>query len=119
MKLLLSSDLHGNHDAYRWLSAVAAELRVPLVLAGDLLGCPDGYDTIQAAQRADAEAILGLLCESGLSVFYIWGNDDFIEIESSCPRLRCLHEQRIDLGAWNLVGYQNSPTFVGGPHERP
>jgi len=29
-----------------------------MILAGDLLGCPDGYETVEAAQRADADAII-------------------------------------------------------------
>jgi Icc-related predicted phosphoesterase len=117
MKLLLSSDIHGNRDAYRWLVRTASDFDVPLVLAGDLLGCPDGFGSIEEAQRADAEYMFSLLADGGVRVYYIWGNDDFVEIPSPSEQVQFLHERRIDLGQWNLVGYQNSLPFVGGPHE--
>lgn len=118
MKLLLSADIHGNHDAYRWLSQTAKDLSVSLVLAGDLLGCPEGFATPEEAQRADAERIFSILMDSGVQVFYVWGNDDFVEVSPPSERILFLHGRRVECGRWNLLGYQHSPPFVGGPHER-
>lgn len=117
MKLLLSADLHGNHEAYRWLAETSRNSSVALVLAGDLLGCPDGYDSIEAAQFSDAEAVFALLGGCEVPVYYIWGNDDFIEIPPIPTSIQCLHGRRVEVGEWNLVGYQQSPPFVGSIHE--
>ena len=117
MKLLLSSDLHGNHDAYRWLAVTSRESSDAVVLAGDLLGCPDGYDSLEAAQISDAEAVFALLAGCGVPVHYIGGNDDFVEIPPTLTSIQCLHGRRVEVGEWNLVGYQQSPPFVGSIHE--
>ena len=62
MRVLAASDLHGSHPAYEWLAKTARQKSVSLViLAGDLLGCPDGYDTVETAQRADAVAVIRIL----------------------------------------------------------
>lgn len=46
MRVLATADVHGKWPVYQWLVTVAREYRVQaLVLAGDLLGCPDGFDT--------------------------------------------------------------------------
>ncbi len=119
MKLLVSSDLHGNHDAYRWLAETARGLSVPIVLCGDLLGCPAGYTTVEEAQRADADTVGSLLSEGGVPVYYVLGNDDHIEALPRSPLFHPLHERRLELDRWNLVGYQHSLPFAGGPHERP
>jgi Icc-related predicted phosphoesterase len=51
MIVLASADLHGDYEIYEWLVTVVAD-RGPdvLVLAGDLLGCPNGFDTVEDAQ---------------------------------------------------------------------
>ena len=62
MKILAISDIHGFHAVYRVILDLAqthgAEL---IVLAGDLLGYPDGYSNIEEAQRADAKEIITIL----------------------------------------------------------
>jgi Icc-related predicted phosphoesterase len=77
MKILAASDLHGNDLAYKWLTQMAQARRVKLViLAGDLLGCPDGYETVEAAQRQDAQTVIRILEAIQIPIFYIMGNDD-------------------------------------------
>jgi Icc-related predicted phosphoesterase len=118
MRLLLSADIHGNQDAFFWLAHTARDLAVPIVLAGDLLGCPEGFETPEQAQELDAAQMFATLTQAEVQVFYIWGNDDFIEASPPSGRIKFIHGCRIELGPWNLVGYQYSLPFVGGPHER-
>ena len=62
MKLLAASDIHGNHAVYKWLVHKANATSVDaLVLAGDLIGSLNGYDTIEEAQRQDASTIVTIL----------------------------------------------------------
>jgi len=120
MRILAAADIHGNHAVYRWLADVARESHVSgIVLAGDLLGYPGLFDALEADQEADALHCFGLLKRAGVPVYYIMGNDDFIDL--SPPDQTCfpLHGQRYELGEWNLVGYHHSPPFTGGPHEKP
>lgn len=120
MKLLASADVHGDHAIFRWLLAVARERRVDaLVLAGDLLGCPDGPGTIEDAQRRDAAAIATILESAALPVYYVMGNDDLVELDPGCERLVSTHGRRVDLADVNLVGYQYSLPFMGGVFEKP
>ncbi|MDH3215161.1 MAG: hypothetical protein OEN01_02585 [Candidatus Krumholzibacteria bacterium] len=52
MRLLASADLHGDHEIYKWLVGVATEKGADVVvLAGDLLGAPSGFDSIEESQR--------------------------------------------------------------------
>ena len=62
MRILAMSDLHGHHEVYRAIPDLVRRHAVEaVILAGDLLGVPEGYETIEAGQRADAEAIVGIL----------------------------------------------------------
>lgn len=55
MRVLAAADVHGRRAVYDWLLAAAREHRVDaVILAGDLLGCPDGFDTPEESQRHDA-----------------------------------------------------------------
>src|SRR5206468_8408148 len=84
------------------------------VLAGDLLGTPDDLSTIEEAQRRSAREILGILTPLKVPVFYIMGNDDLVELEPASSQFQSIHGRRVDLGPYNLVGYQFSPPFMGG-----
>ena len=58
MRVLAVADIHGNHDVYRWLRSLVAPTSAELVvLAGDLLGFYDEFDSIEEAQRAEARDI--------------------------------------------------------------
>ncbi|UCE02259.1 MAG: metallophosphoesterase family protein [Candidatus Latescibacterota bacterium] len=119
MKILALADIHGSHDVYaRIPEAAAAHAVDAVVLAGDLLGVPDGYRTVQAAQRVDARAIVEILQRLEVPLLYIMGNDDLVELAPHTRRLRSVHAQRVDLGAYNFVGYQYSPPFMGGLFEK-
>lgn len=120
MLVLFAADLHGRHDVYRWLGA-QVETHHPdaIVLAGDLLGRPPGYETREAAQRADAEAVLAHVSRWTAPTLYLMGNCDRIELPARPPRIQSIHGQRIVSGDYNFVGYQITPPFTGGPFERP
>ena len=90
-----------------------------LVLAGDLLGCPDGFDTVEDAQRQDASEIVRILQGTGVPVYYIMGNDDLVELNSRSDHITSIHGRRVELGGVNLVGYQYSLPFMGGVYEKP
>jgi Icc-related predicted phosphoesterase len=120
MKILAAADIHGNHSVYEWLVDTARDHRADLVvLAGDLLGCPDGYDSVEAAQRQDAMQIVDILQRSEAPVYYIMGNDDLVELDPRPGSLTSIHGRRVDLSGANLVGYQYSLPFMGGVFEKP
>lgn len=119
MRVLASADVHGRWAVYEWLLTVAREQRVEsIVLAGDLLGCPDGFDTPEDAQRHDATALIRLLETAPVPVLYIMGNDDLVELPSNSIRVRAIHGRRVTLGSVNFVGYQYSLPFMGGVFEK-
>jgi Icc-related predicted phosphoesterase len=88
------------------------------VLAGDLLGAPENFDTIEESQRADAIAILKILDRMTQPVLYVMGNDDMVELEPKRSRIRSLHSTRVELGGLSFVGYQYSLPFMGGVFEK-
>jgi Icc-related predicted phosphoesterase len=120
MRILAIADVHGRRPIYDWLLAAARENRVEaMILAGDLLGCPDGFDTPEEAQRHDAEQLIGLLDAAGLPVLYVMGNDDLVELDSASERVQSIHGRRAQLGRFGFVGYQYSLPFMGGAFEKP
>jgi Icc-related predicted phosphoesterase len=120
MRFLAASDIHGNHAVYKWLVRKAKEMSVDaLVLAGDLLGCPDGYDTIEDAQRQDASAIVKIFESTRVPVYYIMGNDDLVELDPRPDQFVSIHGRRVELTNISLVGYQYSLPFMGGVYEKP
>lgn len=105
---------------YDWLLAVARERHVEaIVLAGDLLGCPDGFRTPEEAQRQEARVLTDLLGTAGVPVFYLMGNDDLVELDSRAERVQSLQARRVWCGRWAFVGYQYSLPFMGGTFEKP
>ena len=120
MQLLLAADLHGQWSVFDWLLTVAHERRVDaMVLAGDLLGCPDGFSTIEKAQRHDADRANVLLGEAGIPVFYVMGNDDLIELNASSNQVQSIHGRQVRWDRFTFVGYQFSLPFMGGTFEKP
>jgi Icc-related predicted phosphoesterase len=119
MKILAAADIHGNHRFYHLISDLAELWEAQaIVLAGDLLGYPPGFDNVEDAQRADAKDILGLLESSSVPVFYIMGNDDLVELGPGAGPVRSIHGTRTDLGQYNFVGYQYSLPFIAGIYEK-
>lgn len=88
------------------------------MLAGDLLGVPGGFGTVEEAQAADAVAIAEILSPLTIPVLFVMGNDDLVALPDGHGPLRSIHGRRVELGAWNVVGYQNGPPFMNGPFER-
>jgi Icc-related predicted phosphoesterase len=120
MKVLASADVHGNWPVYEWLLAVARKHFVDLIaLAGDLLGCPDGFDTTEDAQRHEAQSLRELLDTAGVPVLHIMGNDDLVELNSISERVQSIHGRRVEFGRFAFVGYQYSLPFMGGTFEKP
>lgn len=120
MKILAASDLHGNRIAYERLAQRAHDRRVNLViLAGDVLGCPNGYETVEAAQRQDAQTVIHILEAIQTPIFYIMGNDDFVDLNPASDQFTSLHGRRIEVVGFNFVGYQYSLPFMGGVYEKP
>src|SRR5215471_9274697 len=120
MRVLAAADVHGKWPVYQWLVTVAREYRVQaMVLAGDLLGCPDGFDTPQQAQQHEARILVQFLEGAGVPVFYIMGNDDLVVLNSRSNRVQSLHGRRVRAGHFAFVGYQYSLPFMGGTFEKP
>jgi len=120
MRVLASADLHGQQSVYEWLLRTAPEHRVDVVvLAGDLFGCLDGFDTPEAAQEHEAHVLLQRLSRAGVQVFHVMGNDDLVELNSTVPSVQSLHGRRVELGRYSFVGYQYSLPFMGGTFEKP
>jgi len=119
MRVLASADIHGRWEVYEWLITKAEEFDVDaIILAGDLLGCPDGFDTPEEAQRHEARGLVDLLAGAGVPVLYIMGNDDLIELNSEVDRVESIHARHIKCGRFNFVGYQYSLPFMGGTFEK-
>jgi Icc-related predicted phosphoesterase len=119
MRVLAAADIHGRWSVYEWLLTAAREHQVDaIVLAGDLLGCPDGFATVEDAQRHEARALTRLFEGVALPVLYIMGNDDLVELDSHTERVQSIHGRRVTLGAFNFVGYQYSLPFMGGIFEK-
>jgi len=120
VKVLAAADVHGMRPVYDWLIGLARERDVDaMVLAGDLLGCPDEIEPVEEAQRHDARDLVPLLESSGVPVLYIMGNDDLVELEPRSDRLRSLHGRRVDFAGFNFIGYQYTVPFMGGTFEKP
>jgi Icc-related predicted phosphoesterase len=120
MRVLASADVHGSWPVYEWLISVAQEERVEaMVLAGDLLGCPDGFDVPEDAQRHEAGRLVELLVHAGIPVLYIMGNDDLVDLESDSDLVQSIHGCHTVCGRFNFVGYQYSLPFMGGTFEKP
>ena len=120
MKILAAADVHGIQPVYDWLLAAAREHRVEaIVLAGDLLGCLDGFDKPEAAQEHEAEILASVLDTAEVPVLYIMGNDDLVELNARSSRVQSIHGRRVQCGAFGFVGYQYSLPFMGGTFEKP
>ena len=71
--ILAAADIHSNIETYRWLPETIHSQEPDLtVLAGDLLGAPQSYETAESDQLRQAEEILELLppVDLTLSDFY-------------------------------------------------
>ena len=128
MRLLYSSDLHGNRKAYGALLERASRDDVDaLVLGGDL--CPRGGSTLGewiAAQREFLESFLVPLFSPfkkkypAKNIFAIMGNDDFrknadvLEKAEKEGVLHFIHKKKAELGGGFFIagyGFVNTTPF--------
>jgi Icc-related predicted phosphoesterase len=118
-RLLACADLHGFRDVYQWLVELAlTDEPDGVILAGDLLGIPDGRGTVEEAQVADALEVVALLSEIECPVFYVMGNDDWVDLNPSVSNIQSVHGRRVPFGNFNVVGYQYTLPFMGGMNEK-
>lgn len=116
MQILAIADLHGVMDVYEWLAEVARQtLPDVVIVAGDLFG---GGPEDEQRQQASGQ-IIPLLRRLPAPALYLMGNDDWVSLDYEDEQVRFLHGRRLDLGGYGLAGYQYSPPFVGGIHEKP
>jgi Icc-related predicted phosphoesterase len=119
MRVLACADLHGVSHVYEWLLAEARGQGVDaIVLAGDLLGCPEGFDAAEAAQRHDASIVARALEVASAPVLYVMGTDDLVELEPAGDRVQSIHGRRVSLGGFHFVGYEYSLPGGGGRFEK-
>jgi Icc-related predicted phosphoesterase len=119
MKVLALADLHGEYQTYEWMAEVAARTHPDvLVLAGDLLGFPDGFDDVELAQKEDAKRLLSFLDNLASQTFYIMGNGDMIDLEAQGERICSINMARVETPPFNFVGYQYCLLFMGRPFEK-
>jgi Icc-related predicted phosphoesterase len=120
MRILAAADVHGSRPVYDWLLNVAQQQEVDaIVLAGDLFGCLDGFDTPEDAQRHEASLLTDLFQGAGLPVLYIMGNDDLVELNAGSDQVQSIHGREVKCGRFAFVGYQYSLPFMGGTFEKP
>jgi Icc-related predicted phosphoesterase len=120
MKIIAGADFHGDKTVRDWFVEAAGSASVDaVVLAGDLLGHPEGFATDEDAQRADGLALVDALLPLELPVLYIMGNDDLVELEAEERGFSSLQGVRVRCGEYAFVGYQFSLPFMGGRFEKP
>jgi Icc-related predicted phosphoesterase len=116
VRVLAIADIHGMIEVYGWLRHAVSDYHADvLILAGDLL--IGGWEEEQSEQARTL--IVPLLQTIPVPVFFIMGNDDHVELGPDGERIRSIHGRRLSFGGFSIVGYQYSPPFVGGCHEKP
>jgi Icc-related predicted phosphoesterase len=119
VRVLAISDVHGHFEVYRWMQTLVARDPVDaVILAGDLLHGAGDELSIEEAQRREADQLVEILSELQVPVFYVMGNDDMIELDFEDELVRSIHQRAIALGGYEFLGYQFSPPFMGGIHEK-
>ena len=103
MRILYTSDLHGNEGYYRQLLALAGDLRAgAVIIGGDLLPKEGPFATSLQDQRAFLEDFLGPLlrqaraAELDWQLYWMMGNDDW------AVNLDCLQQWHDEGLAWLL-----------------
>jgi len=120
MRLLAAADIHGFEDVLQWIVGQARSFQVDaLVLAGDLLGVPSGFESVEPAMLASAKCTKKILRSVACPVLYIMGNDDLVDLGPDAANIVSIHGRRVELADFGFVGYQHGPPFMGGPFERP
>jgi Icc-related predicted phosphoesterase len=108
MRIIAAADIHGVRAVYEWLVDLSRTSGDVLVLAGDLFA-----GDLASGQRKQVEKIVAILRSSSVPVLYIMGNDDNVALDYSDELIRPIHGRRVSIDAYNFVGYQYTPPFVG------
>jgi Icc-related predicted phosphoesterase len=108
MRIIAAADIHGVRAVYEWLMDLTQTSCDVLVLAGDLFAAD-----FASEQRKQAEKIVAILRSSSVPVLYIMGNDDNVALDYSDDLIQLIHGRRVPIDAYNFVGYQYTPPFVG------
>lgn len=148
MKLLFTSDLHGQDSAYLEFAAALKQGDYTLgAIGGDLMTYPSKPEierasielqktegihpvrtgrpplvVIEHALLAKQKYFKGVLKESGKPIVFLMGNDDGILGKGAEwtgeKDILNVNQRRIDCGKYNIVGYQYTGPFVGGAFEK-
>jgi len=116
LRLLAAADTHGFEDVCQWLVDQAQSFQVDaVVLAGDLLGVPHGFESVEQAMLASATSTRQILTSVEYPVLYIMGNDDLVDLGPDVANIVSIHGRRVELEGFGFVGYQCGPPFMGIP----
>jgi Icc-related predicted phosphoesterase len=115
MKILFTSDLHGNLEAFSRFSELLDRDEFDLgIISGDLMT----YNPEKEAIEKKTKKILEM---PGKKILFIMGNDDGI-LDHNWDDTEFLINpdlKKIELYNFNFVGYQYTNPYVGGPFEKP
>lgn len=87
MKILSVADIHGNMNIYKEIKKIVEDKDVDvLILPGDLYPKPDEvtFETYKAIQEGSAMDISNLLNDLNIPIYYVLGNDDWVESGITC-----------------------------------
>ena len=121
MKILFSSDLHGNYEAYNQYSKNLINHDIG-ILAGDqiddyiseeekkILGLNINKNDIISGLEYKLELFYKVLTKTNKKIFYVKGNHDIIEWKENGNIIN-IEKQKINFGKYSIVGIKDS--FIG------
>lgn len=110
MKILSVADIHGNMKIFKEIKNIIEEKNVDiLILPGDLYPKPDEvtFETFKGIQEASAMDISNLLEDLTIPIYYILGNDDWIETGINCGIN--IHQRLIEHNGVYFTGFEYVP----------
>ena len=114
MKILFTSDIHGHIQAFERFSELLYSYELDIgIISGDLM-------TYHPDKNLIEEKTKKILEKSGKRIFFIMGNDDGI-LDHNWEDTELLinpNLRKIEFGKINIVGYQYTNPYVGGPFEK-
>jgi uncharacterized protein len=117
MKVLFSSDLHGNIEQYKELFKIADKEKLPIILGGDLTPKDFSTRTVDGQKSFLEKDFQSLLLKyPHVQVFAMMGNDDFKDNMPLLNELSNKHKQLVILNGepfafqgYFLIGYPYVP----------
>ncbi|PLS19622.1 hypothetical protein CVD28_04175 [Bacillus sp. M6-12] len=113
MKVFSVADIHGNMRIYKQIVEIVKQQEVDvLILPGDLYPKPDNvtFETYKAIQEGSASDISALLKELSIPIYYVLGNDDWVDTGILCGEN--LHGRIVEYQGIHFTGFEyvkNSP----------